>query len=871
MTPRLAAAFAYWVRLVVSRAGWFTLGTLLLAGLSLFHAANYLGIDTDTTNMLDPELPFQRAYDRYQQEFPQYEDTLVLVVQSETPETASEAAKRLVQRLGAEKDLIKAVYLPRGGDFFERNGLLFLKTEELTLLVDRLAQAQPLLARLADETSLARLFEVLAQAVGNAREGGLELERVLAEVDRAVVERLEGRNALVSWQQLMRGEDVSKVAREIVIVQPRLDYSRVMAGRQAMEAVRETIRELGFDDSEGATTVRVTGKVALQFEELISTLEGARLAGLLALVFVMAVLYLGLGSLKLMSIALVTLFVGLSLSVGIATLIVGHLNLISIAFAVLYVGLGVNFAIHFLLRYRECLEAGEPPRVALVTTGHHMGVALTLCTVTTAIGFFAFVPTAFVGIAELGLIAGTSMFITLAVSFTLLPALLELTWPTTATKPGMALSMPGWTSRLLALPQHHWRAVCWGAGIAGLAAVALLPRLQFDADPLNLRDPTSESVTTLIELLAAEPFTRRNLVVLAQRPEEVAALSERLEALEAVDGTINLFDFVPPEQGEKLMLIEEMELLLGPVLLTASFTPRQRSADDVITALAELRQALRDSEPESGSSEVTDRLGEHLAVLQERLERDTAARDRLFDGLRHQLLSTLPLSMQRLQMALQAQQVTLDTLPDDLLSRWRSPDGTYLVQVMPAEDLGQLEAQRHFIQAVRNLVPEVTGTPILQLESGDAVVKAFQQALLYAFGGISLVLLVILRNILLTLKVLVPLLLGSALTGAVMALTGIPFNFANVIALPLLLGVGVDNGIHMVYREYYVNETVSNVLQTSTARAILFGALTTTVSFGNLALSPHRGTASMGVVLAMGMILILLCTLVVLPALLRSR
>jgi hypothetical protein len=206
-------------------------------------------------------------------------------------------------------------------------------------------------------------------------------------------------------------------------------------------------------------------------------------------------------------------------------------------------------------------------------------------------------------------------------------------------------------------------------------------------------------------------------------------------------------------------------------------------------------------------------------------------------------------------------------LPKDLVEHWVSKDDQYRVAVFPRENLNDNEAMRRFVAAVRTVAPDAIGFPVIYLEAGDAVVKAFKKAFLMALVAVTVLLLLLLRPKSDTLLVLLPLLLAGALTGAASVVVGIPFNFANIIALPLLLGIGVDSGIHMSHRMRAAPPAAGQVLETSTARAVLYSSLTTICSFGNLAVSPHRGMASMGVLLVIGIGFTLLCTLVVLPAL----
>lgn len=862
MTGRRAApALSAWLAGVTRRAGVVILAALGLAAASLYFAIGHLGFDTDTANMLDPDVPFLEAFERFTRHFPQYDDTLIAVVEAPAPEIADAAAGRLARALQRQEQYFPLVYRPRGSEFLERHALLYLDRDQLTALADRLARAQPLLARLFDRPSLTGYFQLLREVVerGDGRTGEFT---TLFETTATVLAD-ETPDAVVSWQRLLRGEDAiaEEPARSLVVAVPRLDYNRVMAGRVPLRKMHEAIRDLSFEHP--ATRVRVTGKVALQQEELESALGGARRAGLAALVLVALVLYVAVRSWRLLAAALITLAAGMCLSAGVATLAVGHLNLISIAFAVLYVGLGINYAVHYLIRYREALTRGCSREQAVIDAGQRLGGALMLCTVTTAIGFLAFVPTDFAGVAELGLIAGLSMFVTLGVSYTLLPALLSRMPAPSAEGFRAALPLP---SRWLDWPAQHGRAVRAVAAVIALAGLVLATQVRFDSDPLNLRDPESESVATAMDLLRDEDGMQRNLVALAGNREQVADLSRRLEALPTVRRTVALPDLVPSDQADKLQEIRDLEFLLGPGIVERPFALRADPDPAAVVAAADaLQRSLGTGADEPAAERLAAALDEWLARVQSGPEADA-----LLSSTQQRMLGTLPAALARLQTALQgAARFDEGDLPRSLRARYRSQDDTYLLQIFPAGDMSRPEAQRRFIESVRAVVPDVTGAPVLQVESGRAVVSAFRTALASAVAGIALVLLFLSRSVGATVRVLIPLLLGGVLTVAAMVLLGLPFNFANVIALPLLFGVGIDNGIHMISRQREVDDDIASALHSSTARAILFGALTTIVSFGNLALSPHLGTATMGIVLTLGMILILATTFLVLPALFR--
>jgi len=842
----------------VQRRPWPVLaGAAALAAAALWYAAGHLGVNNDTVEMLDEELAFRQTLQRLRDQFPYLEDTLLVVVEAPTPEQATLSAERFAAGLRELDGAVSDVYWPAGEPFFRTNGLLYRSADELEQLADRLSAAQPLLARLADELNLVTLFDLLAEAEQRGDQINLDRERIHTSVAAAIEGVLDGGATPLSWQGMFATESgTQSVYREILVVRPVLEPGKIMSARSAMEAVRGLRRDAGLGG--GAVQVKLTGSVALGHDELRSVLAGAQRAGLLALVLVTAIMYLGLRSLRMVAVALLSLAVGLALTVGFAALAVGRVNLISVAFVVLYVGLGVNYAVHYLLRCRERLAAGLAGREAVAQAGLVLAGALGLSAVTTAIGFFAFMPTAFEGIAELGLIAGFAMFVTLVVTYTVIPALLTVFGTPRAQVPAeRAGTGPG----VLDWPLRYRRAVQTGALLAGVAALLVAPRVDFDSDPLNVRDPDSESVRTMRDLLAAGETGYRNLQVLASGAQRMRELVPQIEAQPSVERTVTIDNMVPANQDTRLARIEDLYWLLGPMLDDADW----RTVPVPAAAVAEAAAGLAAGLPDTAASR---RLDSALAELRARLQGDAAERWRAATA--EALLGLLPHTMRRLGESLQVDNpVTRADLPCDLVRRWVSADGTHLVQVFPAVNVNDFEAQAHFADQVSQVAPTVTGPPVIQKEAGQAITRAFRQALLWAGAGVAAVLLIVLRNPLDTVRVLVPLLLGGVLTTALMILTGLSFNYANVMALPLLLGVGVDNGIHLVYRHRSGDMPYGNVLRTATAGAIVLGALVTAAGFGNLAFSPHAGTASLGVVLGLGLALIVLSTIVVLPALLR--
>ncbi len=839
---------------------------LLAAIGSGYYAATALRVDTDTASLLSDELPARVVNQRYRDLFPQNSPELVLIVEALTPEQAHLTAQRLVERLRQQPDRFSGVHRPDGHEFFRRHGLLYQNPEELQRLSTRLTQTLPLLAMLNQNPSLAGLLQPLGLFVARAAPDEPRLDAMLGELDRVVRAQLAGEPGALSWQRLMRGADgADHIARSIVLAQPGADFGKLAARGDAMRALDDLLAQMGLAGDRWPR-VRVTGEAALAHEEMQTLLDGMLIGGPVAIGLVAIVLYFALRSARMVISTLITLVLGLLLTAGFATVAVGRLNLISVAFALLYLGLGVDFAIHFLLRYRALRRRGEARGAARVHAIRQMTGTLSLCALTTALGFLAFVPTAFIGVAELGIIAGGGMIIGLIVTLTVLPAMLALGFARERRTTGK-VAAPPWWQWLIERPVNHPVLVVTVTALCTAAGGLLIPMARFNTDPLDLRPPDSPAVQALRDLRAAEQADASGgAIVLCDSAKRAREVTAALRELPQVKRAISVFDLVPKDQPPKLAQIQQLGLLAEPSL---SLTPERLTiepVDEQIAAIRSFRDALASSDGPRG------RLHDSLSRWLDASDAMAPAQQRAWVAdLHERVLGTLPAAMEGFALALRAGPVTLASMPAELKSHWISEQGTYRVQVSPAGAMQTDAARRAFVDAVAAVAPGAGGPVVIQVEAGRAIVRAFVMALIYAAAGILVLLMMLMRSVRLSAVVLLPLICGGVMTVGAMVVLRMPFNFANVIALPLLLGVGVDNGIHMVQRSRRAMTGRAGLLATSTARGVLFSMLTTLCGFGGLALSPHPGTASMGILLTLGLLLIVGCTLILLPAMLQPR
>lgn len=840
-------------------AAWvLVLWTVLSASAAWFVAARFT-MDTDTGELLSRELAWRQRQLAVDKAFPQRSDLIVAVVDGRSPELAGRAAASLYTRLARETSLFKAVWRPDGGDFFEKNGLLYLSNAELAQTLEKLIAAQPLLGPLAADPSLRGLAGALALFARGAGEGGGPVDDLAAPF-KALADTLEvahaGRVEPLAWRTLFTGStDDRRELRRFVLMHPRLDHTQLQPGAPAIAAVRNAAAELGLTPERGVR-VRLTGQVPLAHEELASLRESAGLSAAVTVTLVIVLLWLALRSSKLIAAVLASLFCGLVVTAAIGIVLVGAVNLISIAFAVLFVGLGVDFGIQLAVAYRaERFERGDL-HGALHNAGARVGGPLALAGAATALGFFAFLPTAYRGVAELGVIAGNGMVIAFAASITLLPALIALMKPRGEAAP---VGVPA-LARLDAFIAAKHRTVLGACAVLAAVSLALLPFVRFDFNPLNLRSARVESVATLLDL-AKDPHTTPNTIdVLAPDLAAADALAKKLSAVPEVSQALTLSSFVPEEQDRKLAAIQDASMLLGPALIAPSM-PASGDAESA-QAMAEAARALEAfaSRTSGVAASEAKRLAAALSAVS---AGGRAGRERAQAAL----IPGLTAMLAQMRDALQPTRVTRESLPPELARDWIAGDGRARVEVYPAGDSTDNAVLDRFVDAVRRVAPEAVGAPVVMKESGRAIVTAFVQAGALALAAITLVLIVVLRRAADVALTLAPLVLSGLVTLGVCAAFGRPLNYANIIALPLLFGIGVAFNIYFVAAWRSGSRAL---LGSSLARAVIFSALTTASAFGSLWLSSHPGTASMGELLAMSLACTLACALLFLPALLTS-
>ncbi|MEI9995461.1 MAG: MMPL family transporter [Rhizomicrobium sp.] len=833
---------------------------LLFAGLSVagaWYTAQNFQMDTDSSKLISRDVPWRQHEIAFDKLFPQQVNLILVVVDGETPELAEAGTQALTDALAGRKTLFSVVRRPDGGDFFNKNGLLFLSVPEVRANTEQMIQAAPFLGPMASDPSLRGIMGSLQTALMGVARGQAKLsdiDRPMKGFGDTLAKVAAGGNTHLSWRSLVTGAPASgRETRRFIEVQPQLDFGALEPGASATDAIRAAARGLHLDEAHGVR-VRLTGPVPLSDEEFATLAERAALMGLAMMAAVLATLWLAVRSFKIIACILLTLVAGLAITMALGLAVAHVFNIISIAFVALFVGLGVDFGIQFCVRYRYERFVGNDLRKALSCAGRSVGMPLALAAGATAAGFFSFVPTDYAGVAQLGEVAGIGMIVAFTLGITLLPALLVLV------DPGPEKEEVGY--RFFAAVDRamlsHRRLVMGAALLIGLVALALTTMVKFDFNPLNLRSPKTESVSTILDL-TKDPQTSPNTIdVLAPNLDAARVKAAKLAKLKVVGQAITLADFVPDDQPAKLKLIADADMLLDPVINPFGVKPDPSDAELVASLRATAADLRRAAAGDAGAA------GRDAAALAGTLDTLASGSAALRARATEALVPGLKVLLGQMSASLQAAPVSIASMPADMVRDWVAKDGTARIQVFPADTSGSNQSLNAFSKAVMAVVPDATGAPISIRQSGTTIVNAFIHAGVLSFAVITALLLLALRRIRDVLLTIIPLLLTGLLTMATTVVIGLQLNFANVIALPLLFGIGVAFNIYfvMAWRAGQVD-----LLQSSLTRAVIYSALTTASGFGSLWLSSHPGTASMGELLMISLGWTLATTLFFLPAL----
>jgi hypothetical protein len=834
---------------------------LAMAVAAIFFTVTHFSLSSDTDQLISWKLPWRQHEATFNRLFHTEGDQIIAVIDGATPELAEQAGADLAARLQSRPDLFRFVDRPDGGPYFAREGLLFQDVAQVRDQMDQLVKAQPFLGPLAADPTLRGLAGTLSTVVQGVTAGQAtltDLNRPIAALAGSLDALRAGRPAFFSWRALFSDKPVDRrELRRIVVASPVLDFDSLLYGEKPTAFIRQAARDAHFDPAHGVR-VRLTGPVPLQDEEFATLADRAGLIGSLAAAAILIMLWMAVRSPRLIAAIVTTTLIGLVCAAALGLLIFHRFNVISVAFIPLFVGLGIDFGIQISVRFRAERGAGLAMREALIAAGRGMGRSLTLAATAIAVGFLAFAPTAYVGVSQLGVIAGLGMFIALGLNLTVLPALIRLLGAPSGAAPHETALL----ERLDAVILGHRRRVVGTAVVAALACAASLPWLRFDFNTLHLKSPKVESVATLLDLMSDPDQSPNTAEVIAPSLPAADALARRLERLPQVSQARTLSSFIPTEQADKLAIISDAATLLDLTLDPLVTAPPPSDAETVAAlrrTAADLRAAAQTSSMSSPriSSQGALRLAGDFEWLASAPPATRVHATQI-------LMAPLETVLEQTRTALSAQPATLAALPPEMTRDWLAPDGRARVSLVPRGDANNTGVLNRFIDAVQRVVPDATGPAVEVREGGRAVARAFAEAGGLSFVAITLLLFAVLRRVRHVAITMAPIVLTGLLTLGSCVAIGQALNFANIIALPLLFGIGVAFHIYFVLAW---RGGGTHLLQSSLTRAVFFSALATATGFGSLWASSHPGTASMGELLMISLVWTLVSALLFQPAL----
>ncbi|MBT0665601.1 MMPL family transporter [Geobacter pelophilus] len=861
---------------------------LLLSALSLFYAKSSMTFLTGRDSLMPSNAPFQREYYAYRAEFGDQED-IVVVIESGDASQSLAFGDALYARLNKTPGAYRELFYPGGLPFFRKNGLLFMPLEEIQGLSKTLTLAAPVLKDLAAAPSVQTLFTSITGQIDSylalppdsaeARNKLKSLSFMLASLDTGF-KGFDGKNSALSMDSFLKGSGSGKPSllesvgkQQVITILPVKDETSFVPAEKAIKSIRAELAELLKKPEFKGVQAGLTGVPVLEYEEMATSQKDMETATFLSLGLTVLLLLVAFRGVLNVIAAMVSLLVAISLSLGFATLAVGHLNILSMAFAVMLIGLGVEYGIQVVLRYQEGLKAGLPHIEAIDGGITRNILAIIMAGATVALAFATFAMTDFKGIAELGIIAAGGIIFCVLCTFTVLPAILVLMakWrkpkPAQTGKGSVSFAHPV----LAALFGRPWPIIAATVALSLLCALALT-RTGFDYNMMNLQAKGLDSVTYAYKLMRSRENSGYFGVAVAKDRSEALELTQRLEKLPAVDHVVSVLSFAPDGQEAKLAEIAALRRVLAevkPVPYDENLSVMELPAvfEGFRDRVAKLKSALegRKAGEAPAVAGFLQTLDKFFGSLEKEKDRNALGMLREFQG---SMFAQFPAKIAELKSSLEAAPVTDSDVPQQLKSRFVGKTGKLLLQVAPKQEIFDREPLAEFIAQIRTVYPKVTGEPVNVFESMTILRDAYLRAFGYAFAGIALILLVTFRSVKFALLGLLPLLAGLLLMIGGMWLGGIRFNVANIIVMPLLLGVGVDSAIYIINRYRNEGETPLQVVTSSAGVGVLLNALTILFSFGALMVARHQGVFSIGAVMSIGMTAVVAAFLVFLPALL---
>ena len=842
---------------------------VFLAISSLAITGVKLGYKTSRTDLLDPSSDYNARWLNYLAEFGTDEDA-VIVVQGASRDQVVAVLREISQRLGRDPQLFHSVLTQIDLTRLRSKGLYYLSAHDLHVADRMLDESRPVLegewVRLKTSHVVAGLlsrweFQQQSASAPTPSSPLFELQHYV----QSYLAYLHGNPSWASpWPAVHSlsqpgGTDV----QHLLAADGRLGFillhlapgkSNYVRGSEAVSVLREVVAQIRATHASGGVSIGLTGIPILENDEMQASQSSMLWSGLVSLVAVGLIFVAGFGGLRHALMANVVLLIGMAWAFAYVTLSIGHLNILSVSFAVTLIGVGIDYGVYYVARYMKARTSAANCDEALLTTTSSVGPAIAAGAVTTAIVFFAAGFTSFAGVAELGIIAGGGILLCAVAQLFVLPAVIKVV---DHSRLGQCMPCP--------LPVHTWLTPLMSAPrlvlfvtLAGTVYCATgLQHLWYDHNLLNLQASGQESVDLEHKLLADCGQSMWHAVSIARTPEELLRRKAQFEKLPSVERTEEIISLVPLDVGSKIATIEAIARKLPATVGPPPQIP--------VAPAEELNGVLQHAIGSLSASPEARDCTEALAQLKALVQRAHGAEYvRLSSEFQQRSAADLLACVETLRSVSNAQPPGFEDLPESLVSRFHGKSGQHLLKVYGRGNIWDMDALTRFVRDVRSVDPAATGNPLQAYEASHEMKHSYERAAFYAMGIIFVVLLFDLRSIRFTLLACLPLGLGVVQAFGLMGLLDIPLNPANMIALPLILGISVDEGVHVVHD--FREQTGRYRISPATAIAVLVDSLTTIAGFGSLMIASHQGLQSLGRVVTIGIMCCTFTSLVMLPA-----
>ncbi len=870
--------------LVLHHPRWFFWPQIALAGLCVAYTVHSLKFSTSRNDLVSDRLHYHHIFLEMRKEF-SAEDDIVVLVESETPEKNRQFVERLGARVEARTNLYTDIFYRGDLPMLGPKALQFLDEKTLLELQRTLREYRPFLQRMSATTNLNSLFQLINRqfrAARNATNGENDsliealpaLERIVSQARESLIR--PGTPPSPGVNALFGGGPESERQVYLTYGEGRLYLLSLRPPHRSVtgEAI-DTLRALVEETRREVPGVNadITGGSVLERDEMNQSQTDSLVATTVALVLVWLIFVFGYHETGRPLKAMFCLLIGLCYSMGFTTATIGRLNILTITFAPMLVGMAIDFGVHLITRYEEELRHGVNRQLALLKAMVNTGQGIYSGAFTTAGAFFAMSFTDFAGVREMGIITGGGLLACLVPMMTMLPVML-LKGRQNVIDRGRGEAPPTLRERL----ELAWIRRPGLVTLAGLAVsvpcLLQFPKVSFDYDLRNMQSKGLPAVIYEKKLMNSTPRSVLFGAVVADDAASAVALQSRLTNLTTVADVDSIAPILSQDPRRRLEIIGTIKRDLAPLRfadppelppnlsdLSQTLTFLQgylgRAAEAVeseASAETNLLAQLRSLRGAIGRLRAQMLLGDRSVNARKLAEFEQAFFDDLkstFDTLKHQDDSTA---------------LRVEDLPAPIRNRFIGNTGKFLLQVYPKIDVWIRTNQLAFVQELRTVVPNVTGDPVQLLEYTTLLKKSYEEAAGYALAAMMILVFLQFRSLSAVLLAHVPVLFAGIWLVGLMAWFDVPFNPANIMTLPLVVGIGVTYGVHILTR--FAEEQNPAILAKSTGKAVLVSGLTTVAGFGSLALAKHQGIVSLGFVMSVGVSAAMLAGLVCLPALL---